>query len=66
MSSLPNQPALIVLRPGDRVLVTLADDLPEDDLKAILADLRRSFRGCDFTILTGVTAVAVEPGPEPK
>lgn len=60
------QPALIVLRPGDRVLVTFADDLPENDMKAILADLRRSFRGCDFTILTGVTAVAIEPGTAPK
>lgn len=60
------QPALIVLRPGDRVLVALAGDVDEDDLKAILTDLRKSFRGCDFTILTGVTSLAVEPGPEPK
>ena len=61
-----NQPALIVLRPGDKVLVALADDATPHECKEILATLRRSFRGCDFTILTGVTAVAVEPGPEPK
>jgi hypothetical protein len=61
-----NQPALIVLRPGDRVLVTITEDVDEEHCRTLLADLRRSFRGCDFTILTGVTAVAVEAGPEPK
>ena len=58
------QPALIVLRPGDRVLVTLTEDATDDECLAILRNLRRSYRGCDFTILTGVTAVAVEPGPK--
>lgn len=56
------QPALIVLRPGDKVLVTLADEVDDDTAKTVLATLRRSFRGCDFTILAGVTAVAVQPG----
>ncbi|HEY9370059.1 hypothetical protein [Streptomyces sp.] len=56
------QPALIVLRPGDKVLIALSDEPDEDTCKAILADLRRTFRGCDFTILAGVSAVAVQPG----
>jgi hypothetical protein len=59
-------PAMIVLRPGDRVLVTLAEDPGEHACKEIVAELRRSFRGCEFTILSGVTTVAVEPGPAPK
>lgn len=59
-------PALIVLRPGDRVLVTLAEDPGEYACKEILAELRRSFRGCEFTILSGVTTVAVESGRSPK
>ncbi len=61
------QPALIVLRPGDNVLVTLADDPDEETCKAILASLRRAFRSCQFTLLSGVAAVAVQPpeaGPE--
>jgi protein involved in polysaccharide export with SLBB domain len=59
-------PAMIVLRPGDRVLVTLAEDPGEHACKEIVAELRRSFRGCEFTILSGVTTVAVEPGRSPK
>lgn len=57
------QPALVVLRPGDKVLLALTEDPGEDACKQILAELRRSFRGCDFTLLSGVTALAVEPGP---
>ena len=59
------QPALIVLRPGDKVLVTFTDEPDQDACKQILADLRRAFRGCDFTILAGVSAVAVQPGDRP-
>lgn len=60
-----NQPALILLRPGDKVLVTLAADPGEHACKEIVAELRRSFRGCEFTILAGVTTVAVQPGNSP-
>lgn len=59
------QPALIVLRPGDKVLVTLADEVDDETAKTVLTTLRRSFRGCEFTILAGVTAVAVQPGNSP-
>lgn len=61
-----NQPALIVLRPGDKVLVTLTEDPGEAECRQILTELRRSFRGCEFTILSGVTGIAVQPGPPPK
>lgn len=59
-------PAMIVLRPGDKVLVTLAEDPGHEACRQILDQLRRAFRGCDFTLLSGVTAVAVQPGPAPK
>ncbi|MGI5274857.1 hypothetical protein ACQEUU_37390 [Nonomuraea sp. CA-218870] len=59
------QPAMIVLRPGDKVLVALTEDPDADACKAMLTELRRAFRGCDFTILTGVSAVAVQPGERP-
>lgn len=61
-----NQPALIVLRPGDKVLVTLAEDASVEDCQTLGADLKRSFRGVEFTILTGVTAVAIEAGADTK
>lgn len=56
-------PALIVLRPGDRVLVTLAEDPGPEACKQIIAELRRSFRGCEFTVLAGVSGIAVQAGP---
>lgn len=51
-------PAMVVLRPGDNVLVTLADDNP-DECSTVLAALRSSFPGVDFTLLSGVTGIAV-------
>lgn len=52
-------PAMLVLRPGDKVLVTLADDPDEETVLTVTRDLRRSFPGVEFTILTGVSGLAV-------
>lgn len=55
-------PAMLVLRPGDKVLVTLADDAPPPETAAAVADaLRKHFPGVDFLIATGITGIAVLP-----
>ncbi len=52
-------PALIVLRPGDKVLVTLADDPSPEDAHTVMTSLRKSFPGVDFTFLSGVSGLAI-------
>lgn len=55
-----NTPAMIALRPGDKVLVALTEE-PTDQQAADLArTLRRAFPGVDFVIVGGVAAVAVQ------
>lgn len=53
-------PAMIVLRPGDRVLVTLADEPEPDDLKQASADLKTAFPGVEFVLMAGVSGIAVQ------
>lgn len=61
-SASDHPPAMLVLRPGDKVLVTLADDAPPPDTTTAVADaLRRHFPGVDFLIVTGITGIAVLP-----
>lgn len=55
-------PPMVVLRPGDRVLVTIADDPDPKVIADIASSLRKSFPGVDFTVLTGVASIAVSPG----
>jgi hypothetical protein len=52
-------PALIVLRPGDKVLVTLSDDPDPEHTHAVMRTLRKAFPGVDFTLMAGVSAIAV-------
>lgn len=54
------QPPMIVLRPGDRVLVTLNDEPEDDNRIAMLAGLRDSFPGVEFVIMTGVSGILVQ------
>lgn len=66
MADTDHMPALIVLRPGDRVLVTLVDD-PESDLANTFADaLHESFPGVEFVIMGGVAGLAVMTGAQPS
>jgi predicted GTPase len=53
---------MVVLRPGDRVLVTFVDEPPQETTNEIAASLRKTFPGVDFTVLTGVASIAVSPG----
>lgn len=55
-------PPMVVLRPGDRVLVAFAEDPDGDTIAQIASSLRTSFPGVDFTVLTGVASIAVSPG----
>lgn len=59
---LRTSPPMVVLRPGDRVLVAFPDEPGSDVTDVIAAELRRSFPGVDFTVLTGVTGLAVQLG----
>ncbi|MEV8637781.1 hypothetical protein AB0395_39655 [Streptosporangium sp. NPDC051023] len=53
-------PALIVLRPGDKVLATFAQELSDEETQAIASTLRRSFPGVTFTVMSGVTTICVQ------
>jgi hypothetical protein len=57
------QPPMIVLRPGDRVLLAVADEPSDDARKAMLAGLRDSFPGVEFVIATGIAGVLVQAPP---
>lgn len=52
-------PAMVVLRPGDKVLVTLNDEPSLEDAQMVLSDLRKSFPGVEFTLLAGISSLAV-------
>lgn len=54
-------PPMVVLRPGDRVLVVFSDEPDQEATNVIAASLRRTFPGVDFTVLTGVASIAVGP-----
>lgn len=52
-------PPMLVLRPGDRVLVCLAGEVAQGLADEIAYSLKRAFPGTDFTVLTGVAGIAV-------
>lgn len=52
---------LLVLRPGDNVLVSLTEDLDGEQIQDMAAKLRESFPGVEFTIMTGVASILVQP-----
>lgn len=57
-------PPMVVLRPGDRVLVTLADDPEVALIQEIAAGLRQSFPGVEFVVISGVASICVQAGGE--
>lgn len=54
-----NAPAMLVLRPGDKVLVALTEDPGTEACAEIAKTLNASFPRVEFTILTGVAGLAV-------
>jgi hypothetical protein len=58
--SAPIGPPLLVLRPGDNVLLTLTEDLNSEEIQDMAGKLRESFTGVEFTIVTGVASILVQ------
>lgn len=64
---LPQAPTMILLRPGDRVMVVLHEDPGEDEALTYSEALHDSFPGVEFVIVGGVTGIAALPAePRPK
>lgn len=61
---LSTSPPMVVLRPGDRVLVTLTEDPGVEECQHIASELKGAFPGVDFTVLTGVAGLLVAGGSE--
>lgn len=55
-------PPMVVLRPGDKVLIALVDDPPGEEITQFTAQLRRSFPTVSFTVIGGIAGVAVQAG----
>jgi hypothetical protein len=53
---------MVVLRPGDKVLIALTDDPPGEEITQFTAQLRRSFPTVSFTVIGGIAGVAVQAG----
>jgi hypothetical protein len=58
---LPAYPGLLVLRPGDNVLIALTEDPSEEQATEYAAILGDSFPGVEFTVVGGVESVVVLP-----
>lgn len=54
------QPAMVVLRPGDKVLVTLVEDPEPEQVKQVTNHLRENFPGVEFVVMSGVAGIAVQ------
>lgn len=65
MTDSPRHPAMVVLRPGDQVLVTLVEDPDEDVAQAMAHTLHQSFPGVEFVLMGGVAGIAVQAGAPP-
>lgn len=55
-------PPMVVLRPGDRVLIALTEDASPEELQQFTAGLRRSFPTVSFTVIGGIASIAVQAG----
>ena len=55
-------PPMVVLRPGDKVLIALTDDPPGEEITRFTAELRRSFPTVSFTVIGGIAGIAVQAG----
>lgn len=62
MSFTAQNPAVIVLRKGDRVLIAMAEDPSPDDAHAYMDGLTGAFPGVEFILLGNVAGVMIQPG----
>lgn len=56
---MPADPPMVVLRPGDRVLIAMSVDPDPDEAQSWAHTLHQAFPGVEFTFLGGVAALAV-------
>lgn len=57
-------PVMVVLRPGDQVLVCLNQDPSPEEAQLWSQQLHDSFRGVEFVIAGGVAGIAVLGGKD--
>lgn len=50
----------LVLSIGDRVLLTTADQLKPEEARPIIESLRERFPGIEFTLVGGITGIAIQ------
>lgn len=55
-------PPMVVLRPGDKVLIALQGESGPGDVAQISATLRDSFPGVEFVVMDGVRSICVSAG----
>jgi hypothetical protein len=53
---------MVLLRPGDRVLIALTEDVGPEETQYFTSQLRRSFPRVTFTVVGGVAGIAVQGG----
>lgn len=55
-------PPMVVLRPGDKVLIALQGESPAEDITQITSTLQESFPGVEFVVMDGVRSICVSAG----
>lgn len=58
-------PAIVCLRPGDRVLLALREEPTPEQGQEWIAALSQDFPGVTFTLVGGTAGLAILPGKEP-
>lgn len=56
------EPAVVVLRPGDRVLLALREEPDPEQAQAYLQALHEDFPGVSFTVVGGAAGLALYAG----
>lgn len=49
-----------VLRPGDKVLLTVSDEPDDEACVTVMSELRKAFPGVEFFLVCGVSGVVVQ------
>ena len=55
-------PPMVVLRPGDKVLIALEGEPPAAEVREITVTLREAFPGVEFVVMDGVQSICVSGG----
>lgn len=55
-------PAIVVLRRGDKVLVALTEEPSQEDGLDYVKGLHEAFPGVEFVLMGGVAGLMIQPG----